>query len=53
MSNCVPQAKKQSNELLPTHEQLDAAIDRLLASETWVEIVLDDWGEGPTRFEND
>jgi hypothetical protein len=43
----------KSNVLLPTQEQLDAAIARLLAGETQVEIVLDDWGEGPTRFESD
>jgi hypothetical protein len=43
----------KSNELLPAHEQLDAAIARLLAGEDWVEIVLDDWGKGPTRFEPD
>ena len=40
----------KSNELLPTREQLDAAITHLMAGENQVEIVLDDWGEGPTRF---
>jgi very-short-patch-repair endonuclease len=43
----------RSNTQLPTREQLDAAIDRLLAGEQRVEIVLDDWGVGPTRFETD
>jgi len=43
----------KSNALLPTQEQLDNAISRLLAGEEWVEIVLDDWGEGPTRFGSD
>jgi very-short-patch-repair endonuclease len=43
----------RSNSQLPTNEQLRAAIDRLLAGEDWVEIVLDDWGVGPTRFEID
>ena len=43
----------RSNTQLPTREQLDAAIDRLLAGENHVEIVLDDWGVGPTKFELD
>jgi hypothetical protein len=43
----------KSNGQLPTRKQLDAAIARLLAGEDQVEIVLDDWGEGPTRFEPD
>jgi very-short-patch-repair endonuclease len=43
----------RSNEQLPSREQLDAAIDCLLSGEDRVEIVLDDWGVGPTRFEID
>jgi hypothetical protein len=43
----------KSNTQLPTHEQLDAALDRLLMGERQVEIVLDDWGKGPTRAEID
>ena len=39
----------RSNELLPTDDQLDAAIERLVAGEQIVEIVLADWGVGPTR----
>ena len=31
--------------LLPTEQQLDNAIGRLLAGELRVEIVLDDWGD--------
>ena len=41
----------KSNTLLPTREQLDNAIARLLAGEDQIEVVLDDWGRGPTRFE--
>jgi very-short-patch-repair endonuclease len=41
----------KSNALLPTHEQIDAAIARLIAGEDQVEIVLEDWGQGPTRAE--
>ena len=37
----------------PSQEQVDAALGLLLAGETQVEIVLDDWGVGPTRFETD
>jgi very-short-patch-repair endonuclease len=43
----------KSNAQLPAREQLDGAIARLLAGEEQVEIVLDDWGEGPTKFEVD
>jgi very-short-patch-repair endonuclease len=43
----------KSNELLPPREQLDTAIARLLAGENQVEIVLEDWGKGQTRFETD
>jgi very-short-patch-repair endonuclease len=43
----------KSNTLLPSREQLDAAIAHLLAGENWVELVLDDWGEGQTRFGTD
>ena len=43
----------KSNELLPSLEQLDAAISRLLTGENQVEIVLDDWGKGPTKLETD
>jgi hypothetical protein len=41
----------RSNRQLPSREQLDAAIDHLLNGEKQVEIVLKDWGVGPTRFE--
>jgi len=41
----------KSNTLLPTPEQLEAAIACLLEGEDQVEIVLDDWGKGPTREE--
>jgi very-short-patch-repair endonuclease len=40
----------KSRASLPSQEQLDAAIACLLAGEDQVEIVLDDWGEGPTRY---
>ncbi len=43
----------RSNSLLPTEEQLDAALHRLLADKVWVQIVLKDWGKGSTRFEID
>jgi hypothetical protein len=43
----------RSNSLLPTCDQLDAAIACLLAGQEQTEIVLSDWGEGPTRFEPD
>lgn len=43
----------KSGTLLPTRAQLDAAIGRLLAGEEQTEIVLEDWGQGPTRFEPD
>jgi very-short-patch-repair endonuclease len=36
----------KSNKLLPTRGQLDRAINRLMAGENRVEVVLDDWGEG-------
>ena len=39
----------KSGTQLPTEEQLETAIARLLAGEEQVEIVLDDWGVGPTR----
>jgi len=38
----------RSNARLPTRAQLDAAIARLVAGATYAEIVLADWGEGPT-----
>lgn len=41
----------RSNEQLPTQGQLDAAIALLLEGVDQVEIVLDDWGKGPTRLE--
>jgi hypothetical protein len=41
----------RSNAQLPTRRRLDAAIGRLLAGETQVEIVLDDWGIGSTKFD--
>ena len=34
----------RSNELLPTQEQLNAALARLVAGQDLLEIVLDDWG---------
>ena len=43
----------KSNAQLPTRAQLDAALARLLAGESQVEIVLDDWGVGQTRIEFD
>jgi very-short-patch-repair endonuclease len=43
----------KSNELLPTREQSDAALEQLLTGDSKVEIVLEDWGVGPTRFELD
>jgi very-short-patch-repair endonuclease len=43
----------RSNELLPTRAQLEAAIACLVAGEEQTEIVLEDWGQGPTRFEPD
>ena len=39
----------RSNAMLPTEEQLEDAIARLVAGEQWLEIVLEDWGVGPTR----
>jgi hypothetical protein len=41
----------RSNTQLPTGEQLDEAINCLLAGETQVEVVLDDWGIGSTKFD--
>jgi very-short-patch-repair endonuclease len=41
----------RSNPQLPTLAQLDGAIDRLVKGESRVEIVLPDWGVGPTRFD--
>jgi very-short-patch-repair endonuclease len=41
----------RSNTMLPTQEQLDAAIASLLRGEREAEILLDDWGEGPTKLE--
>ena len=41
----------KSSAQLPATVQLETAIDRLLAGEDYIEIVLDDWGVGPTRFE--
>jgi very-short-patch-repair endonuclease len=43
----------RSNTQLPTRKQLDAAIDHLLAGELRIEIVLDDWGVGSTKFGTD
>ncbi len=42
----------RSNEMLPAEEQLADAVARLLAGEKWIEIVLEDWGVGPTRAES-
>jgi very-short-patch-repair endonuclease len=41
----------KSNVLLPTRKQLDTEIARLVAGQKLTEIVLDDWGKGPTREE--
>jgi hypothetical protein len=38
----------RSNRLLPSQEQVNSAIDRLVGGELWLDIVLDDWGIGPT-----
>jgi len=40
----------KSNKEVPTKEQLEAAIARLMAGEMQAEIELGDWGMGPTRF---
>jgi very-short-patch-repair endonuclease len=37
----------KSNELIPSLTQLNAAIDVLLAGESFCEIILEDWGDGP------
>jgi very-short-patch-repair endonuclease len=39
----------KSKALLPEQKELDSAINRLLAGETYIEIVLDDWGKGSPR----
>jgi very-short-patch-repair endonuclease len=39
----------RSNKLLPSREQVNEALARLVGGERWVDIVLDDWGKGPTR----
>jgi very-short-patch-repair endonuclease len=41
----------RSNDQLPAAQQLEAAIARLIAGETYAEIVLSDWGDGPTFAE--
>lgn len=38
----------RSNRLLPTQAQLDEALTRLIQGELWLDIVLEDWGDGPT-----
>lgn len=38
----------KSDDFLPALSQLNAAIATLLAGETYTEIILDDWGKGPT-----
>jgi very-short-patch-repair endonuclease len=38
-----------SNRKLPSIEQIDDAIGRLVAGEPGVDIVLEDWGKGSTR----
>ena len=38
----------RTNDLLPTKEQIDDAIGRLIQGDLWLDIELDDWGEGPT-----
>jgi hypothetical protein len=40
----------RSNLSLPTQEQLDWAIAQCLAGQVRVDIILDDWGKGQTRF---
>jgi very-short-patch-repair endonuclease len=40
----------KSNKNLPTKIQLNKAILLLLEGETYTEIILDDWGGGPTKF---
>lgn len=41
----------KSNHSLPNREQVDLAIAQLLADRNRVEIILDDWGDGPTRYD--
>ena len=41
----------KSNSLLPSKNQLDNAISEICAGGRMFEIVLEDWGVGPTRFE--
>lgn len=43
----------KSRQLLPSQEQLEAAITRLCNGESKVEIILADWGKGSTRAEYD
>ncbi len=38
----------RSNKMLPTKSQLDDAIQRLIDGELWVDILLEDWGDGET-----
>lgn len=37
----------RSNKLIPSKGQIDDALDRLVAGELWLDIVLEDWGKGP------
>jgi len=41
----------KSNYLIPPAEQLESAAEKLVRGQDYIEIVLDDWGKGPTRFE--
>ena len=41
----------KTNEKLPDRNQLQTAISQILEGNNKVEIILDDWGKGPTRFE--
>ena len=43
----------RSNEQLPTRVQLQEAMARLVEGEERVQIVLPDWGVGPTRLDQE
>ena len=40
----------RSNRLVPSKCQLDEAIEQLVDGDTYLDIVLDDWGEGPVAW---
>ena len=40
----------RANALLPSKNQLDAAIERLVTGERWIDIELSDWGKGPVAW---